>query len=247
MRHLSVECRCEAWFLDFKRQVQGKWKGKGKGIGKSFLCPKCGIYLLNAALKRDLSISEGKYKGKMQMQRQMHRKMVFTKAKCRFEAWMQRQMHRKMVFYALNAAFISWMPLWSVICRFRFQKGKCKENGFYAKAKCRFEIFRKGKCMQRNAWFLCPKCGIYLLNAALKRDFRIDFRKCKRGIYQCRFEGKMQIQRQRQRQMHRKMRHFYALNANTKRHLSLECRFEAWFVDFRMQIQRQNANAKANA
>ena len=54
-----------------------KWNGKGKGIGKSFLCPKCGIYLLNAALKRDFSISECKYKGKMQMQRQMHKKMFF--------------------------------------------------------------------------------------------------------------------------------------------------------------------------
>ena len=57
-----------------------KYKGKmqmGKCIGKWFLCPKCGIYLLNAALKRDFSISECKYKGKMQMQRQMHRKMVF--------------------------------------------------------------------------------------------------------------------------------------------------------------------------
>ena len=64
-------------FSRFRRQVQGKWKGKGKGIGKSFLCPKCGIYLLNAALKRNFSISECKYKSKMQMQRQMHRKMVF--------------------------------------------------------------------------------------------------------------------------------------------------------------------------
>ena len=44
---------------------------------KWFLCPKCGIYLLNAASKRDLLISEGKYKGKMQMQRQMNKKMVF--------------------------------------------------------------------------------------------------------------------------------------------------------------------------
>ena len=34
---------------------------------KWFLCPKCGIYLLNAASKRDFSISEGKYKGKMQI------------------------------------------------------------------------------------------------------------------------------------------------------------------------------------
>ena len=122
MRHLSLECRFEAWFVDFRMQIQrqngkakanaseigfyalnaaficwmplwsvisrfqkasakAKWKGKGKGIGKSFLCPKCGIYLLNAALKRDLSISEGKYKGKMQMQRQMHRKM-FLCPKC---------------------------------------------------------------------------------------------------------------------------------------------------------------------
>ena len=36
-------------------------------IGKWFLCPKCGIYLLNAASKRDFLISECKYKGKMQM------------------------------------------------------------------------------------------------------------------------------------------------------------------------------------
>ena len=158
MRHLSLECRFEAWFVYFRRQIQrqnanaktnafensfytlnaafiswmplwsvicrfqkantkakckckgkciGKWflchkcgfyllnaaskrifsiseckykgkcKGKGKCIGKWFLCPKCGIYLLNAALKSDLLISEGKYKGKTQMQRQMHRKIVF--------------------------------------------------------------------------------------------------------------------------------------------------------------------------
>ena len=35
-----------------QRQVHRKW----------FLCPKCGIYLLNAAVKRDFSISEGKCK-----------------------------------------------------------------------------------------------------------------------------------------------------------------------------------------
>ena len=52
-------------------------KCKGKCIGKWFLCPKCSICLLNAASKRIFSISECKYKGKMQMQRQMHRKMVF--------------------------------------------------------------------------------------------------------------------------------------------------------------------------
>ena len=145
MRHLSLECCFEAWFVDFRRQIQrqnantkanaqengfyalnaafifwmplwsvifrfqnantkAKCKCKGKCIGKSFLCPKCGIYLLNAALKRNFSISECKYKGKMQM---------------------QRQMHRKMVFYALNAAFISWMPLWSVI----FSISECKYKG----------------------------------------------------------------------------------------------------------------------
>ena len=143
MRHLSLECRFEAWFVDFRRQMQrqnanakakmqfiswmqawrfqkangkmqmqrqmhkengfyalnvafiswmplwsvifrfqnantkAKCKCKGKCIRKWFLCPKCGIYLLNAALKRDFSISECKYKGKMQRQRQMHKKMVF--------------------------------------------------------------------------------------------------------------------------------------------------------------------------
>ena len=60
--------------IQIQRQIQ---ICKGKCIGKWFLCPKCGIYLLNAALKRDLSISECKYKGKMERQRQMHRKMVF--------------------------------------------------------------------------------------------------------------------------------------------------------------------------
>ena len=157
MRHLfswmplwSVICRFQ------KANTKAKCKCKGKCIGKWFLCPKCGIYLLNAALKRDFSISECKYKGKMQMQRQMHRKMVFD---------------------ALNAAFISWMPLWSVIfsiSEWKY-KGKCKG---------------KGKCIGK--WFLCPKCGIYLLNAASKRDFSIS---------ECKYKGKMQMQRQ----MHRKM------------------------------------------
>ena len=128
----KAKCKCkgkciEKWFLcpkcgiyllnaaskrDFsisECKYKGKCKCKGKCIGKWFLCPKCGIYLLNAASKRDFSISECKYKGKMQM---------------------QRQMHRKMVFYALNAAFISWMPLWSVF--FRFQNANTKAN---AKAK----------------------------------------------------------------------------------------------------------------
>ena len=161
MRHLSLECRFEAWFFDFRRQIQRqKFKCKGKCIGKWFLCPKCGIYLLNAALKRDLSISEGKYKGKMER---------------------QRQIHRKIGFYALNAAFISWMPLRSVI--FRFQNANTK-------AKCK----GKGKGIGKS--FLCPKCGIYLLNAALKRDLSIS-----EGKYKGKYKGKMQMQRQ----MHRKM------------------------------------------
>ena len=143
------------WSVIFRFQnanTKAKCKGKGKCIGKWFLCPKCGIYLLNAALKRDFSISECKYKGKWK-----------GKGKC-IGKW----------FYALNAAFISWMPLWSVIFRFANTKAKCKGKGKYRK------------------WFLCPKCGIYLLNAALKRDFSIS---------ECKYKGKMQMQRQ----MHRKM------------------------------------------
>ena len=53
---------------------------------KMLLCPKCGIYILNADFKRDLSISEGKYKGK--------------NANAKANAWENG-------FYALNAAFIS--------------------------------------------------------------------------------------------------------------------------------------------
>ena len=134
------------WSVIFRFQnanTKAKCKCKGKCIGKWFLCPKCCIYLLNAALKRDFSISECKYKGKMQM---------------------QRQIHKKNGFYALNAAFISSMPLWSVICQFQNANTKAKWKG-------------KGKCI--GNWFLCPKCGIYLLNAAVKRDLSISERKCK--------------------------------------------------------------------
>ena len=77
-RDFSIsEGKCKANGKAKAKCRKGKGKCKGKCIGKWFLCPKCGIYLLNAALKRDLSISECKYKGKIQMQRQMHRKMVF--------------------------------------------------------------------------------------------------------------------------------------------------------------------------
>ena len=62
MQHLSFECRFETVICRFKK-ASAKAKGKGKAgkckckcIGKWFLRPKCGIYLLNAALNRDLSI-----------------------------------------------------------------------------------------------------------------------------------------------------------------------------------------------
>ena len=176
MRHLSLECRFEAWFQNANRfqnankafiswmplwsvicrqKANTKAKGKCK-IGKWFLCPKCGIYLLNAALKRDF----------VDFRRQIQRQNAKAKANAKEKG-----------FYALNAAFISWMPLWSVI--FRFQNANTK-------AKCKW----KGKCIGK--WFICPKCGIYLLNAALKRDFSIS---------ECKYKGKMQMQRQ----MHRKM------------------------------------------
>ena len=145
----SVICRFQ------KANTKAKCKGKGKCIGKWFLFPKCGIYLLNAAVKCDLSISEGKCK---------------ANGKAKAKAY-------ENLFYALNVAFISWMPLWSVICRFQ------KAN---TKAKCK----GKGKCIGK--WFLCSKCGIYLLNAALKRNFSIS---------ECKYKGKMQMHRQ----MHMKM------------------------------------------
>ena len=175
--------------------TKAKCKCKGKCIGKWFLCPKCGIYLLNAALKRDFSISKCKYKGKMQMHRQKHMKMV----------------------YALNATFISWMPLWSVICQFQKAntKAKCKCKGkcigkcfwcpkcgiyllnaalkrIFSISECKYKGKCKGKGKCIGKWFLCPKCGIYLLNAASKRDLSIS-------------EGKYKCKMQMQRQMHRKM------------------------------------------
>ena len=159
MRHLSLECRFEAYFSI----SECKYKAKCKGKGKWFLCPKCGIYLLNAAVKHYFSISEGKCKA-------IRKAKAQAKAKAKANAYENG-------FYALNAAFISWMPLWSVF--FRFQNANTK-----AKCKC------KGKCIGK--WFLCPKCGIYLLNAALKRDFSIS---------ECKYKGKMQMHRQ----MHIKM------------------------------------------
>ena len=66
--------------------TKAKCKYKDKCIGKWFLCPKCGIYLLNAASKRDFSISECKYKGK--------------NANAKANAYENG-------FYALNAAFIT--------------------------------------------------------------------------------------------------------------------------------------------
>ena len=159
---------------------------------------------------------------------QMHRKMVFMpqmrhlSLECRFEAYFldfrmqilrqmqrHRQMHMKSGFYALNAAFISWMLLWSVI--FRFQNANTK-----AKCKC------KDKCIGK--WFLCPKCGIYLLNAALKRDFSIS---------------EWQIQRQ------------ICLNANSNASengfYALNAAFISWMPLWSVFSRFQNANTKANA
>ena len=56
------------------------------------------------------------------------------------------------------------MPLRSVI--FRFQNANTK-------AKCKY----KDKCIGK--WFLCPKCGIYLLNAAERRDYSFSEGECK--------------------------------------------------------------------
>ena len=96
------------WFQN--ANTKAKCKCKGKCIGKWFLCPKCGIYLLNAALKRNFSISECKYKSKMQM--------IFRFQNAKANA-------SEIGFYALNAAFISWMPLRSVI----FWISECKYKG----------------------------------------------------------------------------------------------------------------------
>ena len=168
-----------------KANTKAKCKCKGKCIGKCFWCPKCGIYILDAALKRDLSISEGKYKAKCKCKSKcigkcfwcpkcgiyilnapLKRDLSISEGKYKGKNANAKANAQETGFYALNAAFISWMPLWSVI--FRFQNANTK-----AKCKC------KGKWIGK--WFLCPKCGIYLLNAALKRIF---------------FNFRMQIQRQ---------------------------------------------------
>ena len=132
--------------------------------------------------------------------------MRYLSLECCFEVWFvdfRMQINAKANekengLYALNAAFISWMPLRSVI--FRFQNANTKW-----KCKC------KGKCIGK--WFLCPKCGIYLLNAALKHDLSIS-------------EDKYRGLMQKQRQMHRKcfLCHkcgIYLLNAALKCDLSI--------------------------
>ena len=152
MRHLSLECCFEAWFVDFRRQIQ--------------------------------------------------RQNVNAKANAYENG-----------FYALNAAFISWMPLRSVI--FSISEGKYK-----GKCLCKF------KCIGK--WFLCPKCGIYLLNAALKRDFSIS---------ECKYKGKCKCKCKCIGKWFLCPKcGIYLLNAALKRD----------FLDFRRQIQRQNAKAKAN-
>ena len=57
MRYLSLKCRFEAyffWFQNANTKANAKqMQSKGTYIEKGLLCPKCGIYLVNAALKRD--------------------------------------------------------------------------------------------------------------------------------------------------------------------------------------------------
>ena len=84
---------------------------------KWFLCPKCGIYLSNAALMRIFSISECKYKGKCKGKGKCIGKCFlcpkcgiylltaasksdFSISECKYKGKMQmhRQMHMKMVF-----------------------------------------------------------------------------------------------------------------------------------------------------
>ena len=83
--------------------------------------------------------------------------------------------------------------------------------------------------MHRKMVFM-PKCGIYLLNAALKRDF-FRFQKANTKA-KCKCKGKCIG-----KWFLCPKCGIYLLNASSKRD----------FFDFRRQIQRQNANAKANA
>ena len=217
-------------------KYKGKCKCKGKCLVKGFLCPKCGIYILNAAFKRDFLYFRRQVQGKMQIQRQMHLKMV----------------------YELNATFISWMPLRSVICQ--FQKANTK-----AKCKCKGKC--KGKCIGKCFW--CPKCGIYLLNAALKRIFSIS--ECK---YKGKYKGKgkcigkccyalnavfiswmllrgviTRFQKASARQMERQTK--AKTNANTKANAyengfyALNAAFISWMPLWSVICRFQNANTKA--
>ena len=173
MRHLSHECRFEAYFrfrfarMQIQRQsLECKCKYKGKCIGKWFLCPKCGIYLLNAALKRDF------LDFRMQIQRQ--------NAKAKANAYENG-------FYALNAAFISWMPLWSV---FSQRNALCKcgiylLNANFSISECKY----KGKMQrQMHRKKYKGKCkGFYALNAAfISWIFEAYF-----SISECKYKGKM--------------------------------------------------------
>ena len=86
-------------FQNANTKAKCKCKCKGKCIGKWFLCPKCGIYRLNAASKRDFLISEGKCKANGKAKAKAKAKTK-AKAKAKTNAYENG-------FYALNAAFIS--------------------------------------------------------------------------------------------------------------------------------------------
>ena len=203
MRHLFLECRCEAWFLNFRRQVQRQMLMPIQMHRKMVFMPKCGIYLLNAALKRDLSISECKYKGK---------------CKCNGKCIGKWFLCPKCGIYLLN-----WALKRDLSISEGKYKGECKGK-VIGKGKCKGECKGKGngkgKCIGK--WFLCPKCCMYLLNAALKRIFSIS---------ECKYKGKCKGKSKALENG------FYALNAA----------FISWMPLWSVICRFQNANTKANA
>ena len=154
MRHLSLECRFEAWFFDFRMQIQRQnVNAKANAYENGFWCPKC------EHLSLECSFDAWFFDFRMQVQRQMQ----MSKA------------HRKMVFDALNAAFISLMPLWSVIFWFQNANTKANANG---KGKCIGKWFLCPKCAiyllnlecRFEAWFVDFRRQIQRQNANAKAN-----------------------------------------------------------------------------
>ena len=142
MRHLSLECRFEAWFVDFRMQMQRQ------NVKAKVNASEIGFYALNAAFicwmpLWSISRFQKASARQMERQRQRHRK-IFLCTKCGI--------------YLFNTAL-----------KRDFSISECKYKGT-CKGKCKCKC--KGKCIGK--WFLCPKCEIYLLNAALKRNLSIS-------------------------------------------------------------------------